>query len=45
MGFLCKLGLHKWGNKEINFHFESNVKEYGQTCMRCGRTKTWNERV
>lgn len=45
MNILCKLGMHKWSKTRTVFHFESNVKDCEQYCMRCGKIKKWNEPV
>ena len=40
--FLCKIGLHKWGRAVLTDHsIHSNVIDWRQRCVRCGKTITW----
>ena len=43
MKILCKLGMHKWGKTKSFYQFGSNVTDYQQVCMRCGKVKKWNK--
>ncbi len=40
--FLCKIGIHKWGKATFVDHgFHSNVLDWRQECVRCGKRITW----
>ena len=43
MSILCRLGMHKWGKVNSQHQFGSNVIDYQQKCLRCGKVKRWNK--
>jgi hypothetical protein len=45
MAVLCKVGIHRWSGTQSHHQFESNVIEYRQHCLRCGKTKRWNKPI
>ena len=38
---LCKIGIHKWDRATFLSQTGSQVKDYKQRCLRCGKIKTW----
>ena len=39
---LCKLGIHRWGRATfIDMSIHSNVLDWKQSCVRCGKRITW----
>ena len=43
MALRCKLRLHKYGKKTVLNHFSSNIIDYTQYCLICGKKKSWNK--
>ncbi|MFW5638085.1 MAG: hypothetical protein ACOCG4_02350 [Methanoculleus sp.] len=40
---LCRIGIHRWGRKRGYNEYSSNVIEWEQQCVRCGKRRRWIE--
>ncbi|MEG3055407.1 MAG: hypothetical protein RQM90_04505 [Methanoculleus sp.] len=40
---LCRIGIHRWGRKRGYNEYSSNVIEWEQRCVRCGKKRRWIE--
>jgi|YelNatPaOPRAMG01_1025707.scaffolds.fasta_scaffold303125_1 hypothetical protein len=40
---LCKIGIHDWSKPRSTYIGGSNVKEFAQSCKRCGKQRKWFE--
>jgi hypothetical protein len=37
----CKIGFHKWGRASYVHYHRSNILDWKQSCIICGKKITW----
>ena len=40
---LCKLGVHRWGEKHLQTLLNKRIEEWEKRCLQCDEVKRWTK--